>query len=249
ETMSTHTGVPGGRVFAEAMGAEHVVLKLGDMAGGHARTNCGKAGLERLAIDVEGAQLRFRRLADDQRAAELRVIAVYTWCDLGRHHVAQLEPALTGRMHAHHLRSAGADDHEVVGAVVVPQERFQRRNDLILGNAGAADLPEYLISLVSENRGASRGFDLALELDGQQSYQHALRIGARWSERDSARHQRAGSGGKPALAQALQAIIDRCEYVVGEDDITIAGFGLCALRLYLVLNEQRHAVMRGEQCE
>ena len=74
-------------------------------------------------------------LADHQRAADLRVVAVDAGRQLGRHHVAALELLAARRRHAAHLDAADADDLEIVVDAVGPEERLDLGDQLVVGTA------------------------------------------------------------------------------------------------------------------
>ena len=76
--------------------------------------------------------------ADHQRAADLRVIAVDAGRELGRDHVAALEPLAPRRRHAPHLDAADADDLEIVVDAVGAEERLDLGDQLVVGAAGRA---------------------------------------------------------------------------------------------------------------
>ena len=120
--MAAHARPFAGDVIAEPIFAKHVVLGARDIRRGGAGPHRGDAGLQRLAKDAEGAPLRRARLAHDQRAADLREIALDRGRQLGRHQIACGDAALRGRRHAENILAAGADDHEIVGAAAAAKK-------------------------------------------------------------------------------------------------------------------------------
>src|ERR1700751_1369919 len=98
--------------------------------------------------------LRIRR-ADYQGTADLRVVTVDAWRELGRNHVARFETAAARGPHAADLRPADPDDLEIVIDALSPEERFNLGNQLVIGAAHPRGLAEHRIAFVCKLGGAA----------------------------------------------------------------------------------------------
>ncbi len=150
DAVPAHAGVFGGDVVAEPVAAEHVVLGLRDVGCRNAGAHRREAGIERLLKDAEALHLQLARLADHERAADLRVIALDAGRELGGDEIARLENLAGGGRHAAHLAAAHADDHEVFRNAFRPEETFDLGDQLIVLAAGPRRGPEDLIAPVRE---------------------------------------------------------------------------------------------------
>src|SRR5256885_13061709 len=108
QAVAAHAGVFGGHVVAEAMAAKYFVLRSRDVARLGSGANGRDAGFECLVVDGEGAFLRLAGFSEHQGAADLRVVAVHAWSQLGRHQIAGREAPFSRRMHSAHLAAAAA---------------------------------------------------------------------------------------------------------------------------------------------
>src|SRR5262249_55853983 len=122
EIMTAYTCVPGSRVFAIALAAEDVVLNTRDVLDVDARLDEVLGGGLSFRKNGERAALAGARLAKYHGPANLGVIAVHLWRELGSDDVAFLKAALGRRVHPEDFRSSGGDQHKVVFGSAGPED-------------------------------------------------------------------------------------------------------------------------------
>ena len=140
EPVTAHAGVAVGDVVAEPVLAEHVVLGARHVGSSGAGADGGDARLERLAVERVRAALRRIGLADNEGAADLRVIALDRRRQLGRHEIAGGDDSVGRRRHAEHLAPARAQDHEIVGQPLARKNASTAPHSSYCRRPGMADL-------------------------------------------------------------------------------------------------------------
>ena len=141
EPVAAHAGVFAGRVLAEPC-ARNTSFSARAMSAAvtPSRTTAMPASIDREPERVRLLLLGVR-LADDQRAADLRVVAIDARRELGGDHVAALELLARRRRHAAHFRPTDADDLKVVIDAVGAEERLDLGDQFVVGAADPRRLP------------------------------------------------------------------------------------------------------------
>src|SRR5665213_706489 len=170
QAVPAHARVRAGHVFAEAVFAEHVVFGTCDVGSERARAHRCDAGFQGFDVDREGALLRVAGLADDERAADLREVALDRRREFGDDEVAVHELAVRGRGDAADIRAAGSDQHEVIGDALGAQPRFHFGDDFVLRAAFACGFTEDHVRFV----GRLDGFAYAVDLGRRLVHQHVV---------------------------------------------------------------------------
>src|SRR5262249_22949365 len=84
----------------------------------------------------ERAALAGARLAKYHGPANLGVIAVHLWRELGSDDVAFLKAALGRRVHPEDFRSSGGDQHKVVFGSTGPEEGLDFGDEFVFRHTG-----------------------------------------------------------------------------------------------------------------
>ena len=139
--MTAHARIRVGRVLAQTIFAEDVVFGFGNIGGFGTRPHGRDTGFERFEEDAEGIALRVVGATDDERPANLRVVAVDFRREFGCDEIAIRQRALGGRDHSAYVDATWTRRYTVFGAAARAQERLDVGDELVLfaaRNGGAA---------------------------------------------------------------------------------------------------------------
>ena len=184
-------------------------------------------GLHRLAIECERLVLLDIGLADDERAADLGIVAVDAGRELGGHHVAALELLAARRRHAAHLRPADADDLEIVVDTLGAEEGLRLRDQLVVGATRTRRVTEHRVAFVRDLAGAADGVDLGGELAHQQAVEErraVAQVEVLGARRELARDQPCRRGADAAVAQPVERLVDFVQQIGGVHDLDAVAF-------------------------
>src|SRR5438093_2823905 len=170
EVMSAYARVPGARVLAVSLAPEDVVLNTRDIFDVHTRPDEVLGCRLRFVKNREGATLIDRWFAKHHGSANLGVIAVHLWRELGGYHVAFLKAALGGRPHAEYFGASGGDQHEIVLSTVCLEESLDFSDKFIFRHTGFSGFDEMPVSGVGKSRCLPDVFDFFMCFEAAQSF-------------------------------------------------------------------------------
>ena len=127
-------------------------------------------GLLRFGKDREGLKLARRRIAQHQRPADLRVVAVDLRRQFGGDGIAFLQFAIGGWLHADDFGPAGRDQHEIVLGAVGFEKRLDFGDQFEFAHAGFDHFGEVLVAAIRQIAGLLDVPDLFGRLDAAQLF-------------------------------------------------------------------------------
>src|SRR5262249_8991810 len=154
-----------------------IVLGACDVSGGYAIPPHRDASLPRFEPERVRPPFLGVLLAPDPRAADLSLVAVDPRPELGGYPIPPFELLCRWRRHAAHLRTANADDLEIMINAVGTEERLDLSDQLVVGATDPRCLTEHRIAVIRELGGAAHGSDLGVELVHQKPIEKRGLIG------------------------------------------------------------------------